>query len=129
MLDISPFTDEQWWAMCDANMSLPEPLAKADLTKPFVYERRFGVFYVPFGYHQLAMGTLLAFQHGLTKPGQVAELLNLNLFGTGGHWLEHTEGACFFSSVGRTFQVWNPRSLNAIERRILGVKNITYICS
>lgn len=67
MLDTSPFTDEQWWAMCDAHMSLPVPLAKADLTKPFVYERRFGLFYVPFGFHHRAMSLLLAFQYDLTR--------------------------------------------------------------
>jgi hypothetical protein len=29
MIDTSPFTDEQWYAMCDANMSMPEPLSIA----------------------------------------------------------------------------------------------------
>ena len=67
MLDVRPFTDEQWWSMCDAHMSLPEPLAKADLTRPFVYARRYGVFYVPSGHHQHAMSILLAFRHGHTK--------------------------------------------------------------
>jgi hypothetical protein len=40
LLDTSPFTDEQWWSMCDAHMSLPVPLATADLHQPFIYERR-----------------------------------------------------------------------------------------
>jgi hypothetical protein len=78
MLDIRPFTDEQWWSMCDAHMSLPIPLAKADLQQPFVYERRYGVFYVPSGQHQNAMSILLAFHHGLTKGIDVADRLRLD---------------------------------------------------
>src|SRR3546814_9522128 len=71
-------TDRQWWAMCDVNMSHPNPLHKADLTSPFVYERGFGLCYVPMGCHQSAMALLLAFQHGLYRRMEVVELLNLN---------------------------------------------------
>ncbi|MEJ6003736.1 hypothetical protein [Paucibacter soli] len=120
-LDISPFTDPQWWAMCSINMDLPHPLDKADLSRPFVYQRGYGVFYVPGGRHQAVMSLLLAFQHGLNSGVDVANKLSLEYSsGTADHWLEHTPGAAFKSSVGKHVQVAGPDSLTAIERRILG---------
>lgn len=119
--DVSPFTDEQWWAMCGAQMSMPVPLHAANLTVPFVYERGFGVFYVPMGYHQQAMSTLLAFQHGLNKGVDVAEKLHLALSdGTADRWLELTPGAAFRSSVGRSVKAGKKGVLTVIERRHFG---------
>jgi hypothetical protein len=127
MLDTSPFTDPQWWSMCDASMSLPVPLAKADLQQPFVYERSYGVFYVPFGQHQQAMSTLLAFRHGLVKGIDVAEHLGLSFsHGTADEWLRSTPGACFRSSVGKKIQVGSRSSLNALERRLIGIE-VAYV--
>jgi len=127
MLDTAPFSDEQWWSMCDANMSLPVPFAKADLQQPFVYERRYGVFYVPFGQHQHAMSVLLAFQHGLVKGYEVAEQLGLCFSdGTADEWLKSTPGASFRSSVGQKVQVGSRASLNALERRLIG-QDVTYV--
>lgn len=121
MRDTSPFSDEQWWSMCDACMSMPVPLAQADLSKPFVYDRQYGVFYVPMGYHQTAMSVLLAFQHGLTKGVDVSEKLELRYSeGTADEWLRATPGACFRSSVGKKVQAGQRGSLSVIERRIFG---------
>jgi len=121
-LDIHPFTEMQWWAMCDANMGLPVPLREADMSRPFVYERAHGVFYVPMGSHQHAMSVLLAFQHGLCKGLEVAEKLALEFsHGTADHWLESTPGAAFRSSVGKKVQAGKPGNLTVIERRRLGV--------
>lgn len=125
-LDVRPFTDEQWWSMCDANMSLPESLAKADLTRPFVYDRRYGVFHVPSGHHQHAMSILLAFRHGHTKGLAVAEHLGLEFsHGTADEWLRTTPGACFLSSVGRNVLAGSRDSLSVLERRIIG-RGVSY---
>lgn len=114
-------TDKMWWEMCDFNMTLPVPLKEADLSKPFIYERRWGVFYVPMGMHQGAMSLLLAFQHGLVCGITVAEKLGLAYSeGTADYWLEHTPGAAFLSSVGRNIQAARYDSLNAREHRLFG---------
>lgn len=64
MIDTSPFTEAQWTAMCGAQMDMPVPLHQADLQQYFVWERAYGVFYVPFAFHDMAMTTLLAFSRG-----------------------------------------------------------------
>lgn len=114
-------SDEMWWAMCDAHMGLPVPLAEADLSRPFVYERRWGVFYVPGGYHPSAMSLLLAFQHGLCCGIDVGEKLKVSCSsGTADYWLEHTPGAAFRSSVGRCVSVGSLKGLTIQERRLFG---------
>jgi len=121
MLDIAPFTDQQWWKMCDAGMSLPVPLNEADLTRPFVYDRAFGVFPVPGGRHQVAMSLLLAWRHGCDGGIEVAEKLAIEFSGeTADRWLEGTPGAAFLSSVGKRIQVATGRGLTVQERRLFG---------
>lgn len=123
MIDVegAGFSDEQWWAMCSAHMSLPVTLKDADLTKPFVYDRRWGVFYVPFGQHQLAMSILLAFHHGQTDAIDTAEMLGVEYSGGSADlWLEKTPGAAFRSSVGKKVQAGPRGNLTAIERRFFG---------
>lgn len=115
------FTDKMFWKMVDCNMSNPVPLAEADLTKPFVYERRWGVFYVPFGYHAISMSLLLAWQNNCDSPIDVGDLLGLRASDeTADHWLEHTEGAAFRSSVGKQIQVATRKGLTVQERRLFG---------
>jgi len=117
VLDIRPFTDKQWYAMCDANISLPVPLAKADLTKSFIYDRQWGLFYVPFGRHQSAAATLLAFHRGVDRFYEIGLQVD-NLADT---YYETIPGTAFKSSVGtRLVKTWSPQSLTAVEKRILG---------
>lgn len=112
------FTDPQWWSMCDANMSEPVPLARADLTKPFVYDRKYGVFYVPSGFHQTAMSVLLAFHHGLVKGVDVSQKLKLRYSeGTSDEWLRTIPGTCFKSSVGKRVNAGKRANLSAVEKR------------
>jgi len=104
--------------MCDCGMECPVPLGEADLTRPFVYERRWGVFYVPMGMHPSAMSLLLAFQYGLTKGLKVAERLSLDYSDeTADYWLKHTPGAAFRSSVGKRIQVGSFSNMTVQERR------------
>lgn len=113
-------TDEMFWGQCDCDMSDPVPLSQADLTKPFVYERRWGVFYTPPGYHQHAMGLLLAWQHACHKVIPVTEKLGIAYDGAADYWLAHTPGAAFRSSVGKTIQVASLKGLTIQERRLFG---------
>jgi hypothetical protein len=114
-------TEAMWWKMCDCQMELPIALDKADLSQPFIYERKWGVFYVPSGYHQAAMSLLLAFQHGLVSGVEVAKKLNLkHSEETADHWLEFTQGAAFRSSVGKKINVATTKNLSIHERRYFG---------
>lgn len=121
MIDTHPFTEEQWWRMCDVNMDLPVPLAKADLSRPYVYCRSYGVFYVGFGHHQSAMSLLLAFAHGVRDGIDVGRLLGLEFPSeTADHWLEKTPGSAFRSAVSSKVYAWRPENLTVIEKRFLG---------
>lgn len=101
-------------------MSLPVPLEQADLSRPFVYERQHGVFYVPFGKHQRSMSFLLALQHGCDSGVEVAQKLGLDYPElTADHWLEHTPGAAFRSSVGKCNQIGSSKGMTPLERRLL----------
>ena len=116
-----PFTMAQFWKMCDAQMSDPVVLGRADLTKPFVYDRRYGVFYVPMGHHQTAMSLLLAFDHGCRDGLTVANKLGLRYsHGTADHWLETVPGTAFRSSQGTAVRAGRRESLNVLERRFFG---------
>lgn len=110
--------------MCDLNMSEPVTLAKADLSKPFVYCRQYGLFYVPMGHHQAAMSLLLAFAHGVRDGIDVANLLGLDFPSeTADLWLERTPGTAFKSAVSKSVYAWRPDNLTVIEKRMFGPIN------
>lgn len=122
-IEAAGFTEAQWRAMCNANMSLPVTLAAADLTQPFVYARGYGVFYVPWGSHYRAMATLLAFANGLACPLAVAAKLHLNHVASvdcAELWLRTTPGACFRSPAGKNVIIGTRGNLTVIERRRFG---------
>ena len=105
------FTDKMFWKMCDCRMGNPV----------FVYERRWGVFYVPSGYHPISMSLLLAWQNDCDDPADVADKLGLELSDeTSDHWLQHTAGAAFRSSVGKKIQVASLGKLTIQEKRMFG---------
>jgi hypothetical protein len=92
-------TQKRWWKMCGANMSYPVALQKADLSQTFVYDRELGFFYVPRGYHPLAMTILLSFHLKENDLIDMAKKLNLSFSDqTSERWLEG-KGRCFKSSV------------------------------
>ena len=116
-------SDEQWYAMCDAHMSSPVPLRDADTTKPFVYDRDYGLFYVPFGYHQQAMALLLTFRRGLDRAYAAAEELGFDfdpIAKLADHWLMTIPGTCYKSSQGSEAQCAKPEHLTAAELRLIG---------
>jgi hypothetical protein len=121
MLDLSSLTPRQHNKLIDLGLSDPMELSQADLTRPFVYERQFGVFFVPPGYHSNSMSFLLALQHGCESGPDVAEQLGLSFSsGTADHWLQHSPGAAMRSSVGKRVLVATGRGLTPLERRLFG---------
>jgi len=127
MKNFPELTQHQWNKFCDFCMSEPVPLGQADLTRPFVYERQYGVFYVPGGKHPSVMSFLLALQHGCEDGIDVAENLKLEYSsGTADYWLENTPGAAFRSSVGKRIQVATGRGLTDQERRLFGDVDCVY---
>ncbi len=108
-------------------MSDPVPLVEAILTRPFVYCRAYGVFYVPRAWHQIAMSLLLAWQHGLNDGIDVSDNLSLEYAGESSeYWLEVTPGSAFRSSagIGNVIACRN-ENLNSHEKRWL--KDIYYL--
>lgn len=103
MQPINPplITDEMFQALCSCEMSEPVALKDADLTLPFLYERQWGVFYTPAGYHLAGMKLLLAWQQGMVRPVDIVNKLGLREHEVGEYWLQHTDGAAFRSSVGK----------------------------
>lgn len=113
--------DEQWWAMCDAQLSEPVALGDADLSKPFIYDRNFGVMYCPFGHHQNAMTLLLAFAHGCTSQVEIGDKLGLEVpIETADKWLETRPGAAYRSAVGAKIRAGRRGGLTMIEKRLFG---------
>lgn len=115
-----PFTDRQWWRMCGLDMSRPVPLAQAEPAKPFVYDRKWGLFYVPSGKHSSAASLLLSWHHGLNSGIDVSEKLKVKYSsGTFEHWLCTIPGTAFLSSVGKSVYCGEPGNLTVIEKRLL----------
>ena len=121
---MKPFLDlsnRQWNKFYEFGMSEPVRLGVADLSKPFVYERAHGVFYVPAGMHPSSMSLLLAFQQGCADGVSVAEKLGLRYSsGTSEYWLKHTPGAAFRSSVSKRISVATKHGLTRQERKLFG---------
>lgn len=120
-------TNEQWWKMCRAGMCMPDEIKDADLTKPFVYDRKYGFFIVSHSHHQIAMSLLLAFHLGYEDGIEAARKLKLEFSsGSADYYLEHFP-ACFKSSVSDKITIWKPDSLNDEEIEIFGYKNLRYL--
>lgn len=112
-------TDSRWWRLCDCHASVPVPLATADLSKSFVYSRRWGFMYVPFGYHQMTMATLLAFEHDLRNPADLEEVLGVHdPAALAERWLRGAPGAAYRSGVAKQVLVGNPEHLTDEERAL-----------
>lgn len=115
------FTSQQLLALKEAGASAPEPLHLADLSRPFAYERAFGIFYCAPGRHRDTMSLLFAFFKGYESGIEAAEELGLDFpEETADRWLEEVQGTAFRSSVGHRVQVGKRANLTFIEKRWLG---------
>ena len=120
-------TDKMWNAMCVANMSLPLPIDQADFSRPFVYDRSYGVFFVPSGSHQAAMSLLLAWKNQEKNGVRVAEKLGLSYSdGTAYYYLEHIQGTACLSSVGKRICAVKKSNLSELEKEYFGVVNYLF---
>lgn len=122
-------TDEMNWAMVDCYVSDPVPLNEADLSKPFVYDREWGIFYVPSGYHQSVQCMLLAWRKGypsiidllINDPDLEAEVKEKTYSSAGKYsyladkFLE-LQGTAMKSSIGDKLQVYSLKNLNFNEK-------------
>ena len=90
--------------MCDACMSMPVPLEDADLSKPFVHSRRYGVFYVPFGKHQVTMALLYGWENGHNcAPGNLWAIYGVSEYADlADLFLQTVPGAAFRSGVSNS---------------------------
>ena len=130
-IDDEPFTQEQWWKMCDKQMCRPEQLHEADLNLPWVYYRPWGLMVVQSGYHQGAMALLYAFHLGFPCVFDAAEALGINLYRStetlADRFLLELEGTAFKSSIGSQIVVGKPENLDARERQAFRKFEIQYL--
>ena len=114
--------DKIWWKMYDCNMSRPVQLNKADLSKPFLYDRRYGVFYVGFAHHRFAMALLLSLDYGEydyldldhTQFG-ISDFRKIDVHGYADYYIENTEGTCYRSSLSDNVIAGKKGHLNSNE--------------
>jgi len=120
--DIRPFTQEQWWDMCDAGMGMPVPATRdaARECDSFVYDRRWGLFPVGVGMHYYAMATLLAFHHSMgRREYQRVDDYRSGLQDMAEVYLDTIPGTAFRSSVSTRLTCGRREHLTRTEAGIL----------
>lgn len=123
---MKPLTEKQFWKSCLCGMSRPVELADEDLTKPFVYDREYGLFYVNPGHHQLAMATIYAWRNGFDSYLDMPEgRSRLNLSKGADSLMEKYQGVAMKSSVGTRVLAYLPSMLSETEKDHFGL--IQYI--
>lgn len=113
-------TDQHWYRMVDNHMGRPVPLHRADLTRSFIYDRTWGVFYCGGGSHPTALALLLAFHMGSLEPVDTAEELGVEYSaGAADYLLKNYPGTCYHSTVDAKIIAGRRGSLNPMELRLL----------
>lgn len=129
---------KKWWALVDAGGEEPYPIDQWDMSKPFVYDRKWGVFPVQSGNHFLVMALLYAWHHGFDRlGGQFERYLKesgVEVKGIGfvkkyaDVYIETIPGTAFKSSVNKKVVFsGKPSHLTETEKDYLG--KIEYICN
>lgn len=108
-------TQNRWCELVDCGAGKPKPLSTADLSKPFVYDRKFGVFHCRLS-HQMLMATLYGWHTGIDIDDNED---NLDYGQLADKYLEEIPGTCFLSSMAQFNEnrvtCWSKDSLNAFE--------------
>lgn len=119
-------TEEQRWKMVDACMGDPMPLVKfsADL---WVYDRKWGIFRVPSGFHNAAMATLAAFHQGKLNYIELIQGWREGSQDVAERYLMETPGTCYKSSVSPTIIAGKREHLNSAERMAFRQYQIRYL--
>jgi hypothetical protein len=115
------FTAEQQALLRDSGVPCnPEPFLDVDFGRPFVYDPKWGVFYVPAGGHPRAMAALACLHLGFPDILSAEQHLGLQdcWCGLADYWLEHYHG-CYRSSVSEEITVWDRDSLEEWEVRVI----------
>lgn len=119
-----PMTEDNLSLLAKHNMSSPITLESANLTKSFVYDRKFGFFYVAGGSHNIAMSFLYAMHHGFNDIHKMFEHPDFsNMKGRGSiclgeisdRYISEIEGVCFKSSVSNYILGGSPSHINRRE--------------
>jgi len=119
------------WAF-SANMDGPHELVSHAVTKSFVYDREYGLFYVSFGHHSIAMANILAWHEGFDNAAQayqsesLKEKMNCSRMDSqkmAEYWIENYAGAAFRSSVARKIVVNDFNCLNEAEKVMFTSEN------
>lgn len=118
---MNELSDEQWWVVSDY-CSMPVALQSADITKPFIYVRGYGVFYVNMGHHHIMFATIYAWQKGILHAGDGLIELDMSIDEMADA-LSEQDGVAWRSSVGR--DIIYASSLNYAERSYL--QTVEYI--
>lgn len=117
----APYTELQWYRMCDMHIGRPTTLAGLADTPMWVYYRPWGLMHVPFGQHQHAMATLYAFHHGYSDYITAARALDVPGYRgsetLADRFLLELEGTAFRSSAGSVITAGRPAHLDAAERQ------------
>ena len=126
-MEYGPFTQEQFWKLCDAGTYLPVPLSAAavdDQNPSFVYDREWGVFHVPSGLHYQVMALLQAFREGHLT---VDTMERNAAFKAADRYLRLNPGCGFVSSVAPNRFITFAHNLNGQEKMVFRRFEIFYM--
>jgi hypothetical protein len=112
MIDIN--NEEAIDFMINAEMSHPKSLNELDPEKDFVYDRHYGLFFVPFGRHTIAMATLYSFHKGFVFYGDLSDGY-VDTSKIADKFIDEIEGTAFKSSVADSVYY---RNLSSMEKRL-----------
>ena len=111
-------SQEQIASLEDYKMTLPIPLKDADLGEPFIYDRRYGVFYIQGSYHLSGTAMLYAWSQGAKNSFDFLMDTGLNAGKQSEKFLLDLEGTAVGSSVSSFIEIGRLKNLNEEEKQI-----------
>lgn len=132
MKNINDIDDEMICEMHDTYMKKPVSIDLADLTKPFIYDRDWGVFYIVPGQHQMCMSILYSWRFGhssvrsmIRNDPEFKARVKANSYSSNSKYsfiadlyLLELEGTVISSSVTDFVQIGKLKNLNQKEKTI-----------
>lgn len=122
---------QERWAF-SANMEGPFELNAQAISHGFVYDREYGLFYVSFGHHPIAMANILAWHEGFDNAAQayqsedLKQKMNCSRIDSqkmAEYWIENYPGAAFLSSVAKKIIVHDFNLLTPQEAALFNTSN------
>lgn len=117
------FTKQQQALLDQCDMRNPVPFEELDFSKNFVYDRKYGAFYVD-SMHDAAKTTLALLHLGRDD----FDMMRDNSWELADYWLSHYPG-CFKSSVSPNILAWTLDSLEPWEEEVIAAagKRLVYL--